>query len=67
LHEALRGFTYGPAYTAHIDDRLGKLAPGYLADLLVLDRDPFLCEPDIIKEIRPLMTMVGGEWVFRNI
>jgi predicted amidohydrolase YtcJ len=66
LREALRGFTFGPAYTAHIDDRLGKLAPGYLADLLVLDRDPFLCEPDAIKEIRPLMTMVGGEWVFRE-
>jgi len=67
LQEALRGFTYAPAYTAHIDDRLGKLAPGYLADLLVLDRDPFLCEPDAIKEIRPLMTMVGGEWIFREI
>ncbi len=67
LQEALRGFTYGPSYTAHMEDRLGKLAPGYLADLLVLDRDPFLCEPDAIKEIRPLMTMVGGEWVFREI
>jgi len=67
LLEALRGFTYGPAYTARIDDRLGKLAPGYLADLLVLDQDPFLCEPDAIKEIRPLMTMVGGEWIFREI
>jgi predicted amidohydrolase YtcJ len=67
IQEALRGFTYGPAYTAHIEDRLGKLAPGYLADLLLLDRDPFLCEPEAIKEIRPLMTMVGGEWVFREI
>jgi hypothetical protein len=67
LLEALRGFTYGPAYTAHADDRMGKLAPGYLADLLVLDRDPFSCEPEAIKEIRPLMTMVGGEWIFREL
>ncbi len=67
LKETLRGFTYGPAYTANVDDRMGKLAPGYLADLLVLDQDPFHCEPEAIKEIRPLMTMVGGEWVYREI
>jgi predicted amidohydrolase YtcJ len=67
LLEALRGFTHGPAYTAHVEDRLGKLAPGYLADLLVLDRDPFRGEPEAIKEIRPLMTMVGGEWIYREL
>jgi predicted amidohydrolase YtcJ len=67
LKETLRGFTYGPAYTANVDDRMGKLAPGYLADLLVLDQDPFHCEPEAIKEIRPLMTMLGGEWVYREI
>jgi hypothetical protein len=67
LKETLRGFTYGPAYTANVDDRMGKLAPGYLADLLVLDQDPFHCELEAIKEIRPLMTMLGGEWVYREI
>jgi predicted amidohydrolase YtcJ len=49
---------------------MGKLAPGYLADLLVLDRDPFRCEasePEAIKEIRPLMTMVGGEWIYGEL
>jgi predicted amidohydrolase YtcJ len=46
-----------------MEDRLGKLAPGYLADLLVLTEDPFTCEPDILREIRPNAVMVGGEWV----
>jgi len=63
----LRGFTYGPAYAAYAEERLGKLARGFLADLLVLDRDLFHCEPDAIKDIRPLATMVGGEWVFLEI
>jgi predicted amidohydrolase YtcJ len=67
IQEALRGFTAGPAYVAYLDDRLGKLAPGYLADLLILDRDPFTCEPDTIKNIHPVATMVGGNWIYRNI
>jgi N-acyl-D-aspartate/D-glutamate deacylase len=37
LREALRAYTQGPAFAAGMEDRLGKLAPGYLADLLVLD------------------------------
>ena len=50
--EALRGFTAGPAYTAGMENRLGKLTPDYLADLLVLDVNPFTCEPDTLKEIQ---------------
>ncbi|MFC2055338.1 amidohydrolase, partial [Chloroflexota bacterium] len=61
--EALRAYTSGGAYAAGMEDRLGKLAPGYLADLLVLDIDPFECEPDQLLEIQPQMVMVGGTWV----
>ncbi len=63
--EALRGFTTGAAYAAGLEDRLGKLAPGYLADLLVLDEDPLLCDAERIKDLVPLGTMTGGTWVFR--
>jgi cytosine/adenosine deaminase-related metal-dependent hydrolase len=45
LEEALHGFTTGPAYAAGLEDQLGRLAPGYLADLIVLDQDPFRCPP----------------------
>jgi predicted amidohydrolase YtcJ len=64
LNEAFFGFTGGAAYAAGMEDRLGKLATGYLADLLVLDTDPFTCHLDHLHEIRPLATMVGGEWVY---
>jgi len=64
ISEALGGFTTGAAYAAGMENRLGKLAPGYLADLLVLDADPFECGPDEIKDILPIGTMVGGEWVY---
>jgi predicted amidohydrolase YtcJ len=62
--QSLRAYTLGAAYAAGWEHRLGKLAPGYLADLLVLEDDPFDCQPERLREIRPLATMVGGEWVF---
>jgi predicted amidohydrolase YtcJ len=66
VEQALHGFTTGPAYAACMEDRLGKLAVGYLADLLVLDRDPFEIEPDYLRLIQPLATMVAGQWVWQS-
>ena len=40
LQQALAGFTTGPAYAAGVETRLGRLAPGYLADLIVLEQIP---------------------------
>lgn len=61
--EALAGYTSGAAYAAGVEDRLGKLSPGFLADLIVLETDPFTCPPIEIQHIRPSAVMVGGEWV----
>ncbi len=64
VDEALRAYTTGAAYAAGMEDRLGKLMPRYLADLLVLDENPFTCAPEELLNIHPLATMVGGEWVY---
>ena len=64
LLEALHAFTTGPAYAAGMQDRLGRLSPGYLADLIVLEADPFTCPPHELQYLRPECTMVAGEWVF---
>ena len=64
VDEALHAITIGAAYAAGMEDCLGKLAPGYLADLLILNADPFLCPPEQLLEIEPLATMIGGEWVY---
>jgi predicted amidohydrolase YtcJ len=60
LDEALRGYTFGGAYAASMDDRKGRLAPGFLADLVVLDRDIFDAPPDVLKEVQVALTMVDG-------
>jgi len=65
LPEAIQAYTITPAYAAGMEDRLGKLAPGHLADLLVLEEDPFTCDPVTLREIRPQAVMVGGKWVVK--
>lgn len=67
MDETLRGFTQGPAYAAQMEDRLGMLAPGYLADLVLLDRDLYTISADEILETRILGTMVGGKWRFGGV
>ncbi|MGD2026238.1 MAG: amidohydrolase [Anaerolineales bacterium] len=66
LEEAFQAYTNGAAYTAGLEESLGMLAPGYLADLLVLDQDPFTLPPEELREVLPAATMLGGEWVYRK-
>lgn len=63
VDEALRGYTQGPAYAAGMEDRIGQLAYGYYADLLVIDRDPYETTGDELLHTGIIATMVDG--VFR--
>ena len=66
VHAALEGFTTGPAYAAGMEDRLGRLSAGFLADLIVVETDPFTCDPAGLYAIQPSATMVAGEWVWQS-
>jgi predicted amidohydrolase YtcJ len=63
VEESVRAYTRGAAYAADLEDQLGTLAPGKLADLIVLDRDIFACDPMAIAETQVEMTMIGGRVV----
>lgn len=62
LDETLHGFTTGPAYAALMEDRLGRLAVGYLADLTVLDDDPYTVAPADLWQIPVQRVMTDGVW-----
>lgn len=64
LHDALTAYTAGSAYVNHLDHETGTVAEGYLADLVVLDRDPFAGPPEEIGATRVEQTFVGGRRVF---
>ena len=62
--EALIAHTRSNAPFLFQEGNLGSLAPGKYADLLVLDRDYLTVPEDEIKDIKPVLTMVGGKIVY---
>jgi predicted amidohydrolase YtcJ len=62
--DALVAHTRKNAFFVFQEDNLGSIQPGKLADLIVLDRDYLSIPADQIKDIKPVMTMVGGRIVY---
>jgi predicted amidohydrolase YtcJ len=62
--EALIAHTRSNAHFLFQDGNLGSLSPGRYADLLVLDRDYLGVPAEEIKDIRPILTLVGGKVVY---
>jgi predicted amidohydrolase YtcJ len=62
LEQALQAVCVAPAWLSHDERSRGTLVPGRYADLVVLDRDPFACEPEELREVRIEATMLGGRW-----
>jgi predicted amidohydrolase YtcJ len=66
LEASLEAFTLGSAFVNRLDEEAGTLEPGKLADLAVVDRDPFAVEPGALHEVRTALTLVGGAMVFER-
>ena len=60
LNEALYAYTQAPAFAELRESAKGRLEPGYLADLVVLDRDITAASPQSLLHTRVLRTVVGG-------
>ncbi len=62
--EALYAYTVAGAWLTREEHLKGPLAPGFLADMAVLDRDYFTCPAEEIKQIQVEMTILGGNIVY---
>ncbi len=62
--EAVWGFSMGAALASGREAELGSLAPGKLADLIVLDRDIFTIDPMEIAQTQVVMTIFDGQVVY---
>jgi predicted amidohydrolase YtcJ len=63
VQQALEAICVAPAWLTGDERRRGKLLPGYLADLVVLDRDPLAIPPEELPQVEVVATMIGGRWV----
>ncbi|MEW5702522.1 MAG: amidohydrolase [Candidatus Zixiibacteriota bacterium] len=64
--EAVWGFSVGAAIAAGDGDQRGRIAPGMLADLVVLDRNIFAIHPSDVFAAQVMMTVVDGDCVYER-
>ena len=63
--EAIRAYTVSSAEALGLGDELGMLAPGYLADAVVLSADPYTAEPGILAKTSVQATVFDGSMVYQ--
>ncbi len=63
VEQALRAYTSGAAHAGFADAEVGTIAPGMLADLVLIDRDLTRIVPRSIRDAHVMLTMVGGRVV----
>ena len=66
VYDAVDAYTEGSAYAQFMENEKGRIKPGYMADMTVLDKDIFTCDPMEIRSILPVMTIVGGKVVYEK-
>ena len=66
VEEALKLYTINAAYASFEENLKGTIEEGKLADMVVLSDDPFKVKPEKIREIKVLMTVVGGKIVYKS-
>jgi predicted amidohydrolase YtcJ len=66
LEEAIRGFTLNGAFAEFSEAQKGSIAPGKVADFVILDRDLFSIKPEEIRNAKVLMTIFDGQVVYKK-
>ncbi len=62
--EALQAYTAGNAYAVFAEGKRGVLAPGYFADVVVVDRNLFAMPPESLTTAKVAVTIAGGKVVY---
>lgn len=66
VHDALRNYTIEAAYAGFDEEKIGSLAVGKYADMIVIDQDPYGIDVEKLKDIKVIQTIVEGETVFKE-
>lgn len=65
--EAIKAYTIDGAYAAWEEDVKGTIEVGKLADIIVLDMDPFTIDPEDLKKVKTLITVIDGKIVYNRL
>jgi len=66
VKEAVEAYTLGSAYAEFQEKDKGSIAPGKLADMVILSDDIFSIDPRAIRDVKVVTTLVGGRVVYES-
>lgn len=66
LEQAIKANTLNPAYQIRLEEKIGSIEVGKLADLVVLDKNLFAVKPKEISKVDVLLTMMNGKVTYRE-
>jgi predicted amidohydrolase YtcJ len=65
VHDTLRAYTINAARQVFLEEEVGSVEAGKLADIVVWDRDLYSIPVTELKEVKPVLTLMNGEVVYR--
>jgi predicted amidohydrolase YtcJ len=65
VHDVLKAYTNVAARQVFMEDSIGSIEVGKLADIVAWNRDPYSIQSEALKEMKPVMTLMNGEVVYR--
>lgn len=66
LEQMIRGYTINGAYSMHMENRIGSVEKGKLADIIILDKNPFDVTYDQLSKIKVIFTMMNGKVTYQD-
>ncbi len=67
MDQIIRACTYGSAYISHMEDKIGSIEAGKLADVTVLRNNFFKCDPQNILDNEVIYTMIDGKEAYKKL
>ena len=66
VEQGLKSLTINAAWQIKMENKIGSIKPGKYADFVVIDQNPIMVDPDKIKDIHVLQTIVNGNTIYKK-
>jgi len=66
VEQGLKSLTINAAWQIKMENKIGSIKPGKYADFVIIDQNPMMVDPDKIKDIHVLQTIVNGNTIYKK-
>ena len=66
VEQGLKSLTINAAWQIKMENKIGSIKPGKYADFVIIDQNPMMVDPDKIKDIHVLQTIVNGNIIYNK-